>query len=201
MSDTMNRVRALVRAQTILAQIELRSKMTQGAFFSVALTLLLVALAPLKAHAQKDAIKAEIADIEKLIEKADLLGTKSNENDKNGPWKKAKVALDPVAGKVADATTLVNSIAKIASKVNFEEELARKGMDPEAAKNLIRGLAHEIKNPLGGIRGAAQLLAAELDKDQSEYMQNLRLAADVLVQTEKELTLNLISLFLLQLNA
>ena len=28
---------------------------------------------------------------------------------------------------------------------------------------MIRGLAHEIKNPLGGIRGAAQLLARELN--------------------------------------
>ncbi len=28
---------------------------------------------------------------------------------------------------------------------------------------LIRGLAHEIKNPLGGVRGAAQLLAKQLD--------------------------------------
>ncbi len=28
----------------------------------------------------------------------------------------------------------------------------------EAARELIRGLAHEIKNPLGGLRGAAQLL-------------------------------------------
>ncbi|MCF2948666.1 nitrogen regulation protein NR(II) [Paraglaciecola aquimarina] len=32
----------------------------------------------------------------------------------------------------------------------------------QAAKELVRGLAHEIKNPLGGIRGAAQLLAKEL---------------------------------------
>ena len=30
-------------------------------------------------------------------------------------------------------------------------------------KHLIRNLAHEIKNPLGGIRGAAQLLEFELD--------------------------------------
>jgi len=29
-------------------------------------------------------------------------------------------------------------------------------------RELVRGLAHEIKNPLGGIRGAAQLLASEL---------------------------------------
>ncbi|TBW06804.1 nitrogen regulation protein NR(II) [Azotobacter chroococcum subsp. isscasi] len=32
----------------------------------------------------------------------------------------------------------------------------------ETTKLLVRGLAHEIKNPLGGIRGAAQLLAREL---------------------------------------
>jgi two-component system nitrogen regulation sensor histidine kinase GlnL len=33
----------------------------------------------------------------------------------------------------------------------------------QANRELIRNLAHEIKNPLGGIRGAAQLLAMELD--------------------------------------
>ncbi|MBY6019328.1 nitrogen regulation protein NR(II) [Ferrimonas balearica] len=32
-----------------------------------------------------------------------------------------------------------------------------------AAQLLVRGLAHEIKNPLGGLRGAAQLLERELD--------------------------------------
>ncbi|HTN30649.1 MAG TPA: nitrogen regulation protein NR(II) [Pseudomonas sp.] len=32
----------------------------------------------------------------------------------------------------------------------------------ETTRLLVRGLAHEIKNPLGGIRGAAQLLAREL---------------------------------------
>jgi two-component system nitrogen regulation sensor histidine kinase GlnL len=35
----------------------------------------------------------------------------------------------------------------------------------QAARELIRGLAHEIKNPLGGIRGAAQLLEKELATD------------------------------------
>ena len=34
----------------------------------------------------------------------------------------------------------------------------------EANKQLMRNLAHEIKNPLGGIRGAAQLLEFELPK-------------------------------------
>ncbi len=33
----------------------------------------------------------------------------------------------------------------------------------EAAQLLVRGLAHEIRNPLGGLRGAAQLLERELE--------------------------------------
>jgi two-component system nitrogen regulation sensor histidine kinase GlnL len=40
----------------------------------------------------------------------------------------------------------------------------------QANKELIRNLAHEIKNPLGGIRGAAQLLAMDLQsKELTEY--------------------------------
>lgn len=39
----------------------------------------------------------------------------------------------------------------------------------ESARDLIRGLAHEIKNPLGGLRGAAQLLTNELTEEQQEY--------------------------------
>jgi two-component system nitrogen regulation sensor histidine kinase GlnL len=40
----------------------------------------------------------------------------------------------------------------------------------QANKELIRNLAHEIKNPLGGIRGAAQLLEMELDaRELTEY--------------------------------
>lgn len=41
-----------------------------------------------------------------------------------------------------------------------------------ANKELIRNLAHEIKNPLGGIRGAAQLLEIELNSvELKEYTQ------------------------------
>jgi two-component system nitrogen regulation sensor histidine kinase GlnL len=40
----------------------------------------------------------------------------------------------------------------------------------ETTKLLVRGLAHEIKNPLGGIRGAAQLLSRELpNEDLKDY--------------------------------
>lgn len=42
----------------------------------------------------------------------------------------------------------------------------------ETTRMLIRGLAHEVKNPLGGIRGSAQLLEAELTEPHlKEYTQ------------------------------
>ncbi len=48
----------------------------------------------------------------------------------------------------------------------------------QANKELIRNLAHEIKNPLGGIRGAAQLLQMEIDKELTEYTQVIIHEAD-----------------------
>jgi two-component system nitrogen regulation sensor histidine kinase GlnL len=52
----------------------------------------------------------------------------------------------------------------------------------QANKELIRNLAHEIKNPLGGIRGAAQLLELELPerqlKELREYTQVIIKEAD-----------------------
>ena len=46
-----------------------------------------------------------------------------------------------------------------ALKINQEEMLLS---SQALSRKLIRGLAHEIKNPLGGLRGAAQLLEREL---------------------------------------
>ena len=49
----------------------------------------------------------------------------------------------------------------------------------QANKELIRNLAHEIKNPLGGIRGAAQLLEMEIaERGLTEYTQVIIREAD-----------------------
>ena len=49
----------------------------------------------------------------------------------------------------------------------------------QANRELMRNLAHEIKNPLGGIRGAAQLLETELPSpDMREYTQVIIKEAD-----------------------
>ncbi len=64
-------------------------------------------------------------------------------------------------------------------KLDREERLLDQS---QANKELIRNLAHEIKNPLGGIRGAAQLLELELPerhlKELREYTQVIVKEAD-----------------------
>jgi len=53
----------------------------------------------------------------------------------------------------------------------------------QAVRALVRGLAHEVKNPLGGLRGAAQLLERELDSDElKEYTRIIIDEADRLQQ-------------------
>ncbi len=52
------------------------------------------------------------------------------------------------------------------SQVHYQEH------QQKVAQDLVRGLAHEIKNPLGGLRGAAQLLESELpDPELREFTQ------------------------------
>jgi two-component system nitrogen regulation sensor histidine kinase GlnL len=63
-----------------------------------------------------------------------------------------------------------------ALRIAREERLAEQ---QQANRELIRSLAHEIKNPLGGIRGAAQLLERELDRPAlAEYTQVIITEAD-----------------------
>lgn len=59
-------------------------------------------------------------------------------------------------------------------KIDKQKRISRENQQNAqhfAARELIRGLAHEIKNPLGGIRGAAQLLGKELNSQQAEFTQ------------------------------
>ncbi len=57
-------------------------------------------------------------------------------------------------------------------RISREEHLLSENL---ATRNMLRGLAHEIRNPLGGLRGAAQLLAGELEED------DLQIYTDVII--------------------
>ena len=61
-------------------------------------------------------------------------------------------------------------------KIAREAKIAEQN---QANRELVRNLAHEIKNPLGGLRGAAQLLEGELSSPQLvEYTQVIISEAD-----------------------
>ena len=72
------------------------------------------------------------------------------------------------AGGEVSALLELNSLEH-AQRINQEEILSGARA---TTQELVRGLAHEIKNPLGGIRGAAQLLASEIsDNALHDYTQ------------------------------
>ena len=66
---------------------------------------------------------------------------------------------------------LVVELIEIEQQIRLDREERAHGL-AQASGELIRSLAHEIKNPLGGIRGAAQLLGMELAQPAlAEYTQ------------------------------
>ncbi len=83
-----------------------------------------------------------------------------------------------IEGWVADWQGLLLEFRHIEQqlKIAREERLLDQS---QANRELIRNLAHEIKNPLGGIRGAAQLLDRELERPGlHEYTQVIMKEAD-----------------------
>ena len=114
--------------------------------------------ARLLAGAIDHAIAAGTSYTEQEIELAVVGKTKSH----------LAVTVTPVAfGDVA----MVVELRQIDQQIKLARE-ERRLEQQQANRELIRNLAHEIKNPLGGIRGAAQLLERELAQPQlAEYTQ------------------------------
>ncbi len=78
---------------------------------------------------------------------------------------------------VSRGSRLVVELVEIEQQARLDREERALGQ-AQATKELIRNLAHEIKNPLGGIRGAAQLLDMEIDPRLTEYTQVIIAEAD-----------------------
>jgi two-component system nitrogen regulation sensor histidine kinase GlnL len=68
-----------------------------------------------------------------------------------------------------NTNSLIIELTAVDRRVRIARDAALQNQQ-EYVQSMLRGMAHEIKNPLGGIRGAAQLLARELNnKDHDEY--------------------------------
>lgn len=81
------------------------------------------------------------------------------------------ITLDYTVTPFADLGTITIEIQPLDRLLRISREEAWLSSQ-ETSRNLVRSMAHEIKNPLGGIRGAAQLLSRELiDNELEEYTQ------------------------------
>ncbi|HWL74913.1 MAG TPA: nitrogen regulation protein NR(II) [Burkholderiaceae bacterium] len=95
-----------------------------------------------------------------------------------------RVGREPLPVRVVAAVQFVANIPLILEVTEIEQQLKvdreeRQIGLTEANRELLRNLAHEIKNPLGGVRGAAQLLEAELaSNEQREYTRVIIAEAD-----------------------
>ena len=75
-------------------------------------------------------------------------------------------------------TPLLVELRPIQEQLRLERE-ERLLDQQETTRELLRNLAHEIKNPLGGLRGSAQLLERELERPElREYTQVIIKEAD-----------------------
>lgn len=88
------------------------------------------------------------------------------------PYTRRKVKLDLIAGHTITCDYAITPLEHPSRlllelypldrylKIDREESITAQN---EVTRQMIRGLAHEIKNPLGGIKGSAQLLEKELN--------------------------------------
>ena len=111
----------------------------------------------------RNAILASVRDRNPFVKRE---ATISNE-----PEKKLIVDFSLTPMNIGDDIKFVFEIQEINRliKISREESIIA---SHDTTRQLVRGLAHEVKNPLGGIRGAAQLLQTELqDPELQEYTQ------------------------------
>lgn len=117
----------------------------------------------------------EIHHIEELIGDRETIELLEGALESGNPFtqRKAELRLPDLRALMVDYTVtpmIIGRSAVLLVEIQSLDRLMRISREEallsaqDTSRNLVRGLAHEVKNPLGGIRGASQLLAAELDE-------------------------------------
>jgi len=149
-----------------------------------------------EAMLEVSSVKAVGQNLQDLLELPDSLLMRMHETLQSGqPYTDREVSLQPASGAplLADCTIspwirdkqaagLVLEFAALDRQLRIAREEALVSHQQKTS-SLLRSLAHEIKNPLGGIRGAAQLLEQELaDESMREYTEIIIRESDRLRQ-------------------
>lgn len=145
---------------------------------------------------------------ELFTESSEALGALRQAVEQGHPFNKREAVVTSIAGQTLTVDYAVTPLLSGGETLLLLEVLPRDRLlritkeeaqlsKQETTKMLVRGLAHEIKNPLGGIRGAAQLLARELPEESLKDYTNviieeadrLRNLVDRMLGSNKLLTL------------
>lgn len=116
-------------------------------------------------------LKCPYIDLEKDFNRSIRTGISFVHRDLVIAPTETSITVDFIATPVFEKNEFTSMLIEIQQldrhlKISREEQLLSQ---QNASRLLLRGLAHEVKNPLGGIRGAAQLLAQELHGEYNEY--------------------------------
>ena len=121
-------------------------------------------------------LTTDCTDLVRIVDHALSEGTPFTEHDLhlpvNGHTLVLSATVTPIDSDLGEAVIELHTASGNVRIARDEQVMAQS----QASQTLLRQLAHEIRNPLGGIRGAAQLLEAELahsaaDTELSEYTQ------------------------------
>ncbi len=120
---------------------------------------------------------AERAELERTLDEARI--THWDYSAQDATYARTGLPLSCIVTRIeAQGLALLAELRPLDQQLRQARE-ERLMFEQQANRELIRNLAHEIKNPLGGLRGSAQLLERELDRPElREYTQVIIKEAD-----------------------
>ncbi len=113
-----------------------------------------------------------------LVARNEVATSRFDAHMKRMPVGSAELPVHVIVNQTEWPDRLLVELIEIEQQIRLDREERTHGL-AQANKELVRNLAHEIKNPLGGIRGAAQLLAMEVtSRELTEYTRVIIQEAD-----------------------
>ena len=126
-----------------------------------------------------------------VIENQDLTGRMKRSVEQGHPFTEREVQLEIYGNRTVTVDCNITPLYEPSAEPSLMVELQYMERQLQISREenlisqshavgaLVKGLAHEVKNPLGGLRGAAQLLERELHSDElKEYTQIIIAEAD-----------------------
>ena len=103
----------------------------------------------------------QLSDTLWLVSRNEVATSRFDAHVRRMPAGSAELPVHIIVNQTEWPDRLLVEMIEIEQQVRLDREDRAHGL-AQANKELVRNLAHEIKNPLGGIRGAAQLLEMEI---------------------------------------